>query len=159
MIKIIQDRTFYILKVECYMLNSDSYRLLILVATFVEWFWALSNLLLCCLQGGSKRIDLRLEELRHHLHIESAVSDGARNVIRILQNTKSADKKQQSEVNTHAHLFVSLIRKYINSCIPLYPLIFFIISQRLNRVGQPMSASSIQCSHYSPMACLLITIC
>lgn len=57
------------------------------------------NLLLCCLQGGSKRIDLRLEELRHHLHIESAVSDGARNVIRILQNTKSADKKQQSEVN------------------------------------------------------------
>ena len=41
---------------------------------------------------------MRLEELRHHLHIESAVSDGAKNVIRILQNTKSADKKQQSEV-------------------------------------------------------------
>ena len=45
---------------------------------------------------------MRLEELRHHLHIESAVSDGARNVIRILQNTKSADKKQQSEVGNRS---------------------------------------------------------
>ena len=44
---------------------------------------------------------MRLEELRHHLHIESAVSDGAKNVIRILQNTKSADKKQQSEVGSN----------------------------------------------------------
>ncbi|XP_067941075.1 serine/threonine-protein kinase N2-like [Watersipora subatra] len=48
-------------------------------------------------EANSKKIDLRLEELRHHLHIESAVSEGARNVIRILQNTKSVDKKQASE--------------------------------------------------------------
>ena len=39
--------------------------------------------------------------LRHHLHIESAVSEGARNVIRILQNVKSVDKKQYNEVRTY----------------------------------------------------------
>ncbi|XP_055896064.1 serine/threonine-protein kinase N2-like isoform X5 [Biomphalaria glabrata] len=45
-------------------------------------------------------LDLRLEELRHHIKIESAVADGAKNVIRTLQNSKSEDKKALREAQT-----------------------------------------------------------
>lgn len=41
----------------------------------------------------------RIEELRHRLRIELAVCEGAKNVIRSLQNTKSADKKTLQEVS------------------------------------------------------------
>lgn len=43
-------------------------------------------------------LELRIEELKHHLKIESAVADGAKNVIRTLQNSKSEDKKALKEV-------------------------------------------------------------
>uniref|UniRef100_A0A182FI62 REM-1 domain-containing protein n=2 Tax=Anopheles albimanus TaxID=7167 RepID=A0A182FI62_ANOAL len=39
----------------------------------------------------------RIEELRHRLRIEAAVVDGAKNVIRTLQSTKTIDKKALQE--------------------------------------------------------------
>ncbi|EAA03911.6 AGAP007587-PA [Anopheles gambiae str. PEST] len=42
-------------------------------------------------------LDDRIEELRHRLRIEAAVVDGAKNVIRTLQSTKTIDKKALQE--------------------------------------------------------------
>ena len=43
-------------------------------------------------------LDVRIEELRHHLRIETAVMDGAKNAIRLLQSGKVTDKKALQEV-------------------------------------------------------------
>ena len=37
--------------------------------------------------------ELRLEELQHHIRIENAVVEGSKNAIKLLQATKSQDKK------------------------------------------------------------------
>lgn len=50
-------------------------------------------------------LEVRIEELRHHLRIESAVVEGAKNVIRLLQSTRSTDKKALQEV-THSIFFL-----------------------------------------------------
>ncbi|KAG8224121.1 hypothetical protein J437_LFUL001815 [Ladona fulva] len=42
-------------------------------------------------------LEERVEELRHRLRIEAAVVDGAKNVIRLLQSSKVADKKALQE--------------------------------------------------------------
>lgn len=44
-------------------------------------------------------LERRICELRHHLHIESAVLVGATNAIKLLQSTKSQDKKALQEVS------------------------------------------------------------
>jgi Hr1 repeat. len=51
----------------------------------------------------------RVEELRHRLRIEAAVVEGAKNVIRLLQSSKVADKKALQEVSTP--LFTLLVFK------------------------------------------------
>lgn len=43
-------------------------------------------------------LDLRLEELWHHLRIESAVAEGAKNVMKLLGSGKVTEKKAHSEV-------------------------------------------------------------
>jgi iron only hydrogenase large subunit-like protein len=45
-------------------------------------------------------LEERIEELRHRLRIEAAVVDGAKNVIRTLQSTKTIDKKALQEVSS-----------------------------------------------------------
>lgn len=63
------------------------------------------------LQRLETSLEERIEELRHRLRIEAAVVDGAKNVIRILQNNKVPDKKALQEVSTIAspEIFFSLI--------------------------------------------------
>lgn len=43
-------------------------------------------------------LEMRIEELRHHIRIESAVLEGAQKAITLLQKTKSQDKKALQEV-------------------------------------------------------------
>lgn len=51
-------------------------------------------------------LEERVEELRHRLRIEAAVVEGAKNVIRLLQSAKVADKKALTEVR----MFFSFIK-------------------------------------------------
>ena len=53
--------------------------------------------------GSSNKItdnslEARIEELRHHLRIESACLDGAKNALKLLQSAKDKDKKALQEV-------------------------------------------------------------
>ena len=43
-------------------------------------------------------LELRIEELRHHIKIETAVIEGAKNAIKLLQMSKALEKKALQEV-------------------------------------------------------------
>lgn len=43
-------------------------------------------------------LEIRIEDIRHHIRIEAAIQDGARNAINLLRKAKSQDKKALSEV-------------------------------------------------------------
>lgn len=44
-------------------------------------------------------LDLRVEELCHHAKIESAVAEGAKNVMKLLGSGKVTEKRAHSEVD------------------------------------------------------------
>ena len=44
-------------------------------------------------------LELRIEELRHHMKIEAAMVEGAKNALKLLQTYKSQDKKALQEVS------------------------------------------------------------
>ena len=53
-------------------------------------------------------LEARIEELRHHLRIESACLEGAKNVMKLLQGAKDKDKKALQEVSWR----LSLVKLY-----------------------------------------------
>ena len=62
--------------------------------------------------GSSNKIadnslEARIEELRHHLRIESACLDGAKNALKLLQSAKDKDKKALQEVRSIFHYLMS----------------------------------------------------
>lgn len=46
-------------------------------------------------------LERRIVQLRHHLRVESACLEGAKNVMKLLQSNKNADKKALQEVGKH----------------------------------------------------------
>lgn len=67
-------------------------------------------------------LEERIEELRHRLRIEAAVVDGAKNVIRTLQSTKTIDKKALQEVSLI--FFIYLLARHVKK-LEIYSLDFF----------------------------------
>lgn len=53
-------------------------------------------------------LDLRVEELCHHAKIESAVAEGAKNVMKLLGTGKVTEKRAHSEVAVCVCMCVSL---------------------------------------------------
>ncbi|XP_076846518.1 serine/threonine-protein kinase N2 [Brachyhypopomus gauderio] len=88
-------------------------------------------------------LDLRLEELRHHFRIESAVAEGAKNVMKLLGSGKLTEKKAHSEAQARLNessqkldlLQYSLEQRL--SELPLHHPKASVISEELTMVVSP----------------------
>lgn len=62
-----------------------------------------------CRAAGQKQmatpLEMRIEEIRHHIRIEAAVQEGACNAINLLRKSKSQDKKALTEVSITFYCF------------------------------------------------------
>lgn len=52
-------------------------------------------------QGTISPLELRIEELRHHLRVESAIADGAKNAVKFLDGRKDQDRRVLAEVQLY----------------------------------------------------------
>lgn len=64
-------------------------------------------------------LDMRIEELRYRLRVECAMVDGSKNAIKLLQNSKTVDKKALQEAQSNlleSSQKVDILRKALEIC-------------------------------------------
>jgi serine/threonine-protein kinase N2 len=64
----------------------------------------------------------RIEEIRHHIRVESAVQDGAQNVIKLLKSSKVTDRKALQEASNQLQSLAVQLYRLIYA--QLYQLIY-----------------------------------
>lgn len=67
-------------------------------------------------------LELRVAELLHHMKIESAVVQGAKNVVKYLSGQKIQDRRMLAEVAESARAFTLADTVAPGSSPPLFPL-------------------------------------